>query len=98
MAKRANKPDRPLKSEHWVGLGEWGRWKREVADPVYYRAAMEVLNSAGKVTRQKYLEMLLEMEEKYPGRGWRQQMDELEAFCFKHGLALKEFPRSKQIG
>jgi len=97
MAKRANKSDRPLKSEHWVGVGEWERWKREAAGPAYAEAAQTVLNAAGKVTRQVYLEMILQMDSLYPGRGWREQMDDLEAFYFKHELSIKEFPRSRQI-
>jgi len=97
MAKRANKSDRPLKSEHWVGVGEWERWKRDAAGLGYAEAAQAVLNAAGKATRQVYLEMMLQMDSLYPCRGWREQMDDLEAFYFKHELSIKEFSRSRQI-
>jgi len=89
--------ERPTQRDPFLGRYQWEKWKREAASLEYAEAAMMVLNAAGKVTRQKYLEMMLEMEEKFPGRGWREQMDSLEAFYYKEKMVLKDFPRSGHL-
>jgi hypothetical protein len=88
---------RPSETPQWVGLAQIEKWKREMASPEYAAASFKILHAAGKVTRQEYLEMMLEMEEKYPGYGWREQMDELEAFYCKYNLALKDYPKIQRI-
>ncbi len=96
MPKRA-KTDRPRQKEQWVGLGQIEKWKREAAPKEYGEMAFEILNSAGKVTRQAYLEMMFEMEERFPGYGWIVLMDDLEAYYCKRGLSLKEMPMIQRI-
>ena len=98
MAKRKHEAaSRPGDASAGIGRGQWEYWKRKAAPTEYVEASLKLLNSAGKMTRQAYLEQFLEVEEKYPGRGWKEQMDELEAFYFKQGLSLKEFPRSTNL-
>lgn len=89
--------ERPAQTEIRAGLKQLGAWAYLAAGPEYHEAGMAVLGSAGKLTRVAYLEMMLDMETRFPGRGWKEQLDELEVFYFKHGLAIKEFPRSRQM-
>ena len=100
MAKKRDNPEKPSGGERkGASLSRaLDVWQRNSAGPEYAAASFRVLSSAGKVTRQKYLEMLLDMEENYPGRGWKEQMDELERFYFKYGLKLSERPRLNSIG
>ncbi len=67
------------------------RWKRDTAKPEYGLPAIKIWNSIGKVTRQEYLESMLEMEEKFPGRGWKEAVDDLEKFYFDNNLPLNDF-------
>jgi hypothetical protein len=100
MARQRGKKslmDRPKQPTQWVGLKQIERWKREAAKPEYAIPAFKILNSAGKATRQAYLEMMLEMTEKFPGYGWKEQMDELEKFYADRGLSLKELPLIRSI-
>lgn len=69
------------------------QWKFQAASTKYVLESMAILNAAQTATRQEYLEMMLEMDGKYPGRGWRQVMDELHKFYFARGLSLKEHAR-----
>jgi hypothetical protein len=71
-----------------VGIHQLDKWRRESAPPEYATQAFKILHSPGKITRQQYLELFLDMESKYPGRGWRRQMDELEQFYFDNHLPL----------
>ena len=64
-------------------------WHKNVAGPEYHAAASNVLRACGNVSRERYLELFLEMEEKYPARGWKEQMDELYKFYRDKGLNLK---------
>lgn len=98
MARQRNNADRPPQRQQKIYREDWERWKREAAKPNYAIPAFKILKSAGKVTRQRYLEMMLEMEERFPGRGWHEQMDELEAYYHKHNLPLKDFPLIREIG
>lgn len=96
MAKNS-KGERPQTHEPWVGFAQFEKWKREAASKDYADKAFEILHAAGTLTRQGYLEMMLVMDEMYPGWEWREQMDELEAFYCKYSLALKERPRIERI-
>lgn len=84
-------------SDPEISRRAFAKWKREAAGEEYFAEALAVLKQAGKVSRRAYLELMFEMEEKYPGRGWRDQIDELEAFYFKYKLELKEHPRMREI-
>ena len=69
------------------------QWRYEAAKIEYVLQSMAILNAAQTATRQEYLEMLLDMDEKYPGRGWREVMNELDKFYCDRGLSLKEHAR-----
>jgi hypothetical protein len=90
----ASKPDHPT----WPGLKQLDRWKYQAAKPEEAAAGMRVLKLAGKVTRLKFLEAMFEMDEKQPGRGWREATDELEKFYLDRGLNLAEKPAIETIG
>lgn len=89
MPKRTTRPpertERPLNKD-------FAQWRREAARADMSLEGVKILKAVGKVTRQAFLEMLLEMEGKYPGKGWRQAMDDLEGFYCERGLSLKERP------
>lgn len=95
---KKSKTERPQqKRQPYVHQEEWNRWKREAASPEYVAASFEVIFTAGKLTRQGFLEMMLNMDELHPGSGWCEQMNELEALYCKYNLALKELPRIERI-
>lgn len=93
MPRNLKQPDRPAQKDPFLGRHLWNKWKHDAAGPEYAQAAFAVFNSCGQVTRRGYLVMMLDMEEKSPGQGSREQMDELERFYYKRGLDLKGRPR-----
>jgi hypothetical protein len=92
---KRNEAARPAESGSttWVGLHQLDKWKRDAASPEYAAAAFKILNSAGKISRQKYLEAMLDMDLKFPGHGWGSQVDELAKFYNLNQLELQKLPR-----
>ena len=72
----------------------WSQWRREAAAPEYATRALKIMHSATHVTRQRYLEMMYDMEADFPGSGWKEQGAELYGWFFKRGLSLKDVPHS----
>jgi hypothetical protein len=58
----------------------------------YVLDAMTVMDSCGLVTRGEYVGLLEDMEDKYPGVGWREAANNLEDWYLKWGLSLSEKP------
>ncbi len=99
IKKNQKVPIRPPEPKvgYSVTAQQWAQWRREAASPEYCAEAMKVIRLAGKVTRQAYLEAMLAMEEKHPGVGWKEQMDDLERFYHKYKLPLKDYPRMRDV-
>ncbi len=89
--------DRPRQFQPWIGLGQIDRWRRDAAPPNYAARGFAILNSAGNITRQQYLEMMYDMERDYPGHGWQDQGAELYAWYGKRKLNLKDLPAFRDI-
>ena len=94
MAK-SQTASRPKQPRTPFVLGEeWNQWRREAAAPEYATRALAIMHSATHVTRQRYLEMMYDMEADFPCRGWQEQGAELYGWFYKRGLSLKEVPHS----
>ena len=94
MAK-SQTASRPKQPRTPFVLGEeWNQWRREAAAPEYATRALEIMHSATHVSRQRYLEMMYDMEADFPGRGWKEQGADLYGWFYKRGLSLKEIPKS----
>lgn len=93
-----NRDSRPKqKNPDKVSYLQWERWKREAAGWDYVQDAARVVHvddngnvhaACATVTRQQYLEMMLDMESKHPGVGWKEAADELHRFYYDQRLAL----------
>ena len=73
-----------------------GEWKKETASREYRADCFALMAKLGTISRQEYLEGMIELDAKYPDRGWRQAADELERYYFEQGLSLKEKRRPEE--